>query len=150
MKDNSIWYLIAYFKVQFSSVQFSLSVVSDSLRPHESQHAWPPCPSPTLKKSLQLCPILCDPVNCSLSGSSVHGILQEGILEWVAMPSSGGSSQPRDWTLISHVSWIGRRVLYHLHHHLSFVWSNYPDFCENHFFVFLCRLTIYLFPNCRV
>ena len=33
--------------VQFSSVQFSCSVLSDSLRPHESQHAWPPCPSPT-------------------------------------------------------------------------------------------------------
>ena len=34
-------------KVQFSSVQFSRSVMSDSLRPHESQHARPPCPSPT-------------------------------------------------------------------------------------------------------
>ena len=39
--------LISYSSVQFSSVQFSLSVVSDSLRPHESQHARPPCPSPT-------------------------------------------------------------------------------------------------------
>ena len=35
--------------IQFSSVQFSCSVVSDSLRPHESQHARPPCPSPTLQ-----------------------------------------------------------------------------------------------------
>ena len=34
-------------ELQFSSVQFSRSVVSDSLRPHESQHARPPCPSPT-------------------------------------------------------------------------------------------------------
>ena len=42
---------------------------------------------------------LCDPMNCSLSSSSVHGILQARILEWVAMPSpSRGSSQPREWT----------------------------------------------------
>ena len=37
---------------------------------------------------------LCDPVDCSLPGSSVHGILKAGILEWVAMPSSQGSSLP--------------------------------------------------------
>ena len=39
-------------------------------------------------KSLQLFPILCDPVDCSPPGSSVHGILQAKILEWVAMPYS--------------------------------------------------------------
>ena len=39
---------------------------------------------------------LCNPVDCSLPGSPVHGILQARILEWVAMPSSRGSSQPRD------------------------------------------------------
>ena len=46
---------------------------------------------------LQLCPALCDPMDCSLSGSSVHGILQASILEWVALPSSRGSSPPRGW-----------------------------------------------------
>ena len=46
----------------------------------------------------QLYPTLYDPVNCSPPGSSVHGILQALILEWVAMPSSRGSSQPRDQT----------------------------------------------------
>ena len=51
----------------------------------------------------QLCPILCDAMDCSLPGSSVHGILQARILEWVAMPSSRGSSQPRDRTQVSHV-----------------------------------------------
>ena len=40
-------------------------------------------------KLLQLCLTLCDPMDCSLPGSSVHGILQARILEWVAMPSSG-------------------------------------------------------------
>ena len=42
--------------------------------------------------SLQLCPTLGDSMNCSLPGSSVHGILQARILEWVAMPSSRGPS----------------------------------------------------------
>ena len=46
----------------------------------------------------QPCPTLCHPLDCSLPGSSVHGILQARILEWVAMPSSGGSSQRRDQT----------------------------------------------------
>ena len=46
-------------------------------------------------------------------GSSVQGILQARILEWVAMPSSRGSSQPRDPTHVSYVSRIIRWVLYH-------------------------------------
>ena len=64
-------------------------------------------------KSLQLCPILCDPMNCSPPGSSVHRILQARILEWVAMPFSRGSSRPRDPT---HVSCTGGQVLYHWSH----------------------------------
>ena len=43
-------------------------------------------------ESLQLCPTLCDPVYCRPLGSSVHGLLQASMLEWVAMPSSRGSS----------------------------------------------------------
>ena len=49
-------------------------------------------------KSLQSCSTLCNPMNCSPPGSCVHGVLQAEILEWVAMPSSRGSSWPRDWT----------------------------------------------------
>ena len=67
-------------------------------------------------KSLQSCPTLCKPMDCNLPGSSVHGILQAWILEWVAMPFSRGSSQPRDWTHISWASCFGSRVLYHWHH----------------------------------
>ena len=52
-------------------------------------------------KLLQSCLILCDPLDCSLPGSSVHGILQRWILEWVAISSSRGSSWPRDQTLMS-------------------------------------------------
>ena len=47
------------------------------------------------------CLTLCDPVDCSPPGSSVHGILQARILEWVAISSSRGSSRPRDRTCIS-------------------------------------------------
>ena len=49
----------------------------------------------------QSCLTLCDPVDCSPPGSSVHGILQAGILERVAIPFSRGSSQPRDQTEVS-------------------------------------------------
>ena len=52
-------------------------------------------------KSLQPCPTLCDPMDCSLPGFSVHGILQARILEWVANPFSRGSSRPRDQTQVS-------------------------------------------------
>ena len=57
-------------------------------------------------KSLQLCLILCNPMDCSLPGSSVHGILQARILERVTISSSRGSSPPRDRTLFSCVSGI--------------------------------------------
>jgi len=63
-------------------------------------------------KSPQLCLILCNPMDSSLPGSSVHGILQARILEWVAI-SFRGSSWPRDWIRVSYVSCIGRQVLYH-------------------------------------
>ena len=46
----------------------------------------------------------CDPMDCSPPGSSIHGILQARILEWVATPSSRGSSRPRDGTCTSYVS----------------------------------------------
>ena len=52
-------------------------------------------------KSLQLYPTLCNPMDSSPAGSSVHGILQARILEWVAMASSRGTSQPRDHTCIT-------------------------------------------------
>ena len=55
-------------------------------------------------KSLQSSLTFCDPVDCDLPGSSVHGILHARILEWVVSPSSRGSSQPRDQTCMSYVS----------------------------------------------
>ena len=55
-------------------------------------------------KSLQSCPTLWDSMDCSPPGSYVHGILQARILEWVAMPSSRGSSQSRDKTCVSYIA----------------------------------------------
>ena len=49
----------------------------------------------------QWCPILCNPMDCSLPGSSVHGIFQARVLEWVAISFSRGSSRPRVWTPVS-------------------------------------------------
>ena len=65
----------------------------------------------------QSCPILCDPMDYNLPGSSVHGILQARILKWVAMPSSRESSQPSDRTQVSRIagrfftSWTTREAL---------------------------------------
>ena len=61
-------------------------------------------------ESFQSCLTLNHPIGCSPPGSSVHGILQARILEWVAMPSSRGSSQPRDRTNVSSVLCTGRKV----------------------------------------
>ena len=74
--------------------------------------AWvPPTPRPAdhlcwavLCLVTRSCPALCDPMDCSPLGSSVHGILQARILEWVGMPSFRGSSKPRDQTQVSHIA----------------------------------------------
>ena len=51
----------------------------------------------------QSCLTLCDPIDCILPGSSVHGIFQAIVLEWIAISFSRGSSQPRAWTQVSHI-----------------------------------------------
>ena len=79
---------------------------SDDKQTHACLHA----------ESLQSCPILRNSMNRSLPGFSVHAILQTRILEWVAMPSTRGSSQPRDRIWNSPVSCIGRQTLYHQSH----------------------------------
>ena len=59
----------------------------------------------------QSCPTLYNPINCSPPGSSIRGILQARILEWIALSSSRGSSRPRDQNFVSYVSCIGRWIL---------------------------------------
>ena len=88
--------------------------------PWETFCAIPMVNEASLSKSLllaQLCPTLCDPVDCSPPGSSVRGILQARILEWVAISFSRGSSPPRDQTQLSctagrfFIIWATREVL---------------------------------------
>ena len=75
-------------KCQGSCIHFSgpLKQIATHLLPSNVQYA----------KSLQSCPTLCNPIACSPPGSSVHGLLQARILEWIAMPSPRGSSRPRN------------------------------------------------------
>ena len=75
-------------------------------------------------KLLQLCLTLCDPMDCSPPGSSVHGMLQARILERVAMPSSWGSSWLRDQTCLSLCLLHCRQVPYHYRHLRSPNWSH--------------------------
>ena len=72
-------------------------------------HSWWTSPSEWFKESesesevAQSCPTLCDLMGCSLPGSSLHGILQARVLEWVAISFSRGSSRPRDQTRVSRI-----------------------------------------------
>ena len=64
-----------------------------------------------MKVQVKAFPTLCDPMDCSLSGFSVHGIFQARVLGWIAISFSRGSSRPRNRTWVSHIT--GRRF-YHL------------------------------------
>ena len=75
-------------KVTFSAV--SIPSASDKVK-SESEVA-------------QSCPTLCDPMDCSPPGSSIHGIFQARILEWVAISFSRGSSRPKDRTQVSRIA----------------------------------------------
>ena len=68
------------------------------------------CARARARMHVQSCLTLCNPMDCSPLSSSVYGIFQGRILEWVAMPSSRGSSRPRDQICIF---CIGRQILYH-------------------------------------
>ena len=75
----------------------------------ERQGLWPGKENESESEVAQSCLTLCDPMDCSPPGSSVHGILQARILEWGAISFSRGSSQPRDQTRVSHIA--GRRFI---------------------------------------
>ena len=64
----------------------------------------------------QSCPTLWDPMDCSPTGSSVHGIFQARIVERIAISYSRGSAQPRDWIQVSCIWCISSWILYQLHH----------------------------------
>ena len=80
---------------------------------HPNFHKYRTCES----EVAQSCPTLCNPMDCSLPGSSVHGIFQAIVLEWIAISFSRGSSQPKDQTRVSCIVdkcftiWAPREVL---------------------------------------
>ena len=94
-----------------------------SSREMMSQCLWQPLAHLCLKwkesesEVAQSCPTLCDPVDCSPPSSSIHGILQARILEWVAISFSRGSSRPRNRTQVSRIAgrhfilWATKEVL---------------------------------------
>ena len=102
----------------------SRSVVSNSLQPHGSKPWCPTLCSPMVANPNSLQPL------CSPPGSSVHGILQVRILEWVAIPFFRGLSWPRDWILVSCIAgrfftiWATREApeICLPHHILIFWW----------------------------
>ena len=69
-------------------------------------------------------PSFCDHMDCNLPGSSVHGVFQAKILEWVAISYSRGPSRPRDGTRVSWVFYIGRWMRYHHASLLSLLFSH--------------------------
>ena len=92
----------------------------------------PGFPKPCTREVAQSCPSLCDPMDCSLRGSSIHGIFQARILECVAISFSRGFSWPGDWTQVSS---IASRGFYHLNHRVqskmktqNFSFKNHNEF----------------------
>ena len=84
-------------------------------------------------------PTLCDPMDCSVPGSSVNGIFQARVLEWVAISISRGSSQPRDWTQVSHIA--GRHfTIWATREALVFWRLNFEPTFSLSFFAFIKRL----------
>ena len=104
-----------------------------AMDPGLEPEVWPHCLCFTVQKVkvfvAQSCPTLWDPMNRSLLGSSVHGILQARILKWVAIPFFRGSSWPRDWTWVSCITgrlfttWPTREALsVHNYWHKQVLW----------------------------
>ena len=91
-------------------------------------------------------------MDCSPPGSSVHGIFQARIMEWVAISSSGGSSRPREWTRVSWLSCIGRQILYlsHLGSHVYMYQNSDFFFLSFSLFAFCIRVSVpsYLLITC--
>ena len=114
LKTNENTTLKRYMHLMFTEIVFIIDKMWKQLKCLWRDEKYVVC-----AKSPQSCPTLCNPMKYSQPGSSVHGILQARILEWVAIPSSRGSSLPKDRTHVSYVSCVGRQVLYHQHHLVS-------------------------------
>ena len=99
------------FPLRFLQFHFSMSIF----------HPFDICSGGSCRSVAESCPTLCDPMDCSQPGFSVHGSLQARILEWVAFSFSRGSSQPRDWTHTSCVSSLAGRFFTTAPHRLGWL-----------------------------
>ena len=98
-------FALAHFSIQTTAISIQTALIIyfgfRQIRMHHLCTYSSSVVIPLHAKLLQSCPTLCDSMNCSLPGSSVHGILQARILEWVAVPFSRGASQLRDQIQVS-------------------------------------------------
>ena len=118
---RTVWGFLKKLKIELPHVPTIPLLGIYPEKKHNSKETWTPVFIAALftisrtcavccAKSLQSHLTLCNPMDYSLPGSSSIGILQARILEWIAMPSPRGSSQSRDWTLVSYISCISRWV----------------------------------------
>ena len=109
----SLWFL-PYFCTTFISAQFSLSVMSDSLQPHESQHARPPCPSPTPRVYSNSCP----------SSRWCHPAISSSVIPFSSCPQSLQHQGLFQWVDSSHE--VAKVLEFQLQHQ-SFQWTPRTD-----------------------
>ena len=123
------------FSMYISSVQFSHSVMSDSLQPHEPQHARPPCPSPTPRVHQNPCPLSCwcHPTISSsvISSSCLQSFPTSGCFQMIQLFTSGGQSigvsastsvlpvNTQDWFPLGWTGWTSLQSLKSLLQHHS-------------------------------
>ena len=111
---SRVFYNTTVQKHQFCTSTLLQGPTLTSIRDYWKNHKWM-----SESEVTQSCPTCCNRMDCSLPGSSVHGIFQAIVLEWIAISFSRGSSQPRDWTWVSQNC---RQMLYHLSHQGSPIW----------------------------
>ena len=121
---QGLWWRLAWFYLILSKAPWSLARnrLSEAVYTHTHTHTHTHSCIYICCLVAQSCPTLCNSVDCSPPGSSVHGLLQARTLEWVAISFSRRSSCLRDWT---RVSCIDRWVLYHWA--IKDAWKRYID-----------------------
>ena len=129
---------MAVHSPQLSCQPGNVTILQVNMMPWSRKNSWRLGPTYWWKRGVkvlvvQLCPILCNSMDCSPPSSSVHGVSQARILEWLAISFSRGSFWPRDWIC---VSFIGRQVLLLLSHQKSsYLFILFPK-CIGFFFFF--------------
>ena len=148
----------------YSSVQFSYSVMSDSLRPHELQHARPPCPSPTPRVHSNSYPLSrwCHPAisssvlpfsSCPQSLPASESLPMSQLFTWggqsiwVSALASVLPKNTQDWSPLEWTGWISFNIIYHNFQYIIWTWKFFEIVFDNviHFlFLLPIMKTVYL------